>query len=248
MEVLTTALHVSVQLSLISLFLKHDLDLICVARTAPCHLWHNPLEHVISTLNIVLQCDLMRKEMPEEYKRAISSCGNLGELRSAGEKVAGLWEVVGDSLSPCTSLLHNLFSWAQWKESKLETFFVASDSEIEKFWKVMLDIDDSLENCSYTKKTIKSKDILKFISHCCQQRHCSFTIKKCFSESCSICSPPRLPPKVYQDLHYLPDPLLSDSDDGHILQEFWWSLWHADYWEDQPSTKKQRRQVPIVSQ
>lgn len=79
----------------------------------------------------------------------------------------------------------------------------------------MLNIDASLESCFYTKKTIKSKDaILNFISHCCQQRHYSFTVKKCFVETCSICSPSRLPPEVYQSLHYLPDPVLSDSEEA----------------------------------
>ena len=165
--------YISVQLSLISLLLKHDFDLLCAARTTPCHSWRNPVECVMSTLNIALQCiGLMRKEMPEDYEKAISSCGNMGQLRSAGEKVSGLQQEVGDSLSPCISLLHDLFTRAQWKGDKLDTLFAASDDEIKEFWKVMLDIDASLESCFCTEKRIKSKDaILNFISHCCQQRH-----------------------------------------------------------------------------
>jgi len=140
----------------------------------------------------------MKKEMPEDYKKAISRCGNMGQMRSAGEKVSGLQQEVGDSLSPGISLLHDLFTRAQWKGDKLDTFFAASDDEIKEFWKVMLDIDASLESCSYTK-------------NCCQQRHYSFTVKKCFVESCSICSALMLPPEV----HYLSDPVLSDSEEGH---------------------------------
>ena len=110
--------------------------------------------------------------MPEDYEKAISSCGNMGQLRSAGEKVSGLQQEVGNSLSPCISLLHDLFTRAQWKGDKLDTLFAASDDEIKEFWKVMLDIDASLESCFCTEKRIKSKDaILNFISHCCQQRH-----------------------------------------------------------------------------
>ena len=79
--------YVSVQLSLISLFLKHDFHLLCAARTAPSHSWRNPVERVMSTLNIALQCvGMMRKEMLEEYEKAISSCGNLGELPIASER------------------------------------------------------------------------------------------------------------------------------------------------------------------
>ena len=231
--------YVSVQLSLISLFLKHDFDLLCAARTAPSHSWRNPVERVMSSLNIALQCvGLMRAEMTEEYEKAVRSCGNLGELRAVGEKVSDLQEQVTDSLSPCITLLHDLFSRAVWKDRKLEPFYAVSDSEIKEFWKVMLDIDASLESCSYTKKTIKSKDdILKFISHCCQQRHYSFVIKKCFSDSCDICSPPRLPADVYQNLQYLPDPVLSDTEEGHY-KSFDEVYGEQTTEKDRPSIKK----------
>lgn len=170
--------------------------------------------------------------MPEDYEKAISSCGNMGQLRSAGEKVSGLQQEVGDSLSPCISLLHDLFTRAQWKVDKLDAFFAASDDEIKEFWKAMLDIDASLESCSYTKKTIKSKDAI-FIGHCCQQRHYSFTIKKCFMDSCTICSPPTLPPEV----HYLPDPVLSDSEEGHY-KSFDEVYGEQTTEKDRPSAKK----------
>ena len=48
--------YVSVQLSLICLFLKLDLDCLCVGRTAPYHSWKNPVEHMMSLLNLGLQC------------------------------------------------------------------------------------------------------------------------------------------------------------------------------------------------
>ena len=41
-----TYMYVSVQVSLISLFLKQDLDFLCAARTAPAHSWNNPVEQV----------------------------------------------------------------------------------------------------------------------------------------------------------------------------------------------------------
>ena len=64
--------YVSVQIALIALYLHHDLDYLCVARTAPCHSWRNPVERVMSLLNLGLQCvGLMRKEMPTQYEMAI---------------------------------------------------------------------------------------------------------------------------------------------------------------------------------
>ena len=114
-------------------------------------------------------------------------------------------------------------------------FLAASDDEIKEFWKVMLDIDASLESCAYTKKTIKSKDAnLNIISHCC---HYSFTVKKCFVEFCGICSPFRLPPEVYHNLHHLPDPVLSNSEKGHYnsFDEVYGTQTSK---QDQPSAKK----------
>ena len=48
--------HVSVQLSLICLFLKLDLDYLCAGRTAPYHSWRNPVERIMLVLNLGLQC------------------------------------------------------------------------------------------------------------------------------------------------------------------------------------------------
>ena len=48
--------YVSVQLSLISLFLQLDLDYLCATRTAPFHSWRNPVECIMSVINLGLQC------------------------------------------------------------------------------------------------------------------------------------------------------------------------------------------------
>lgn len=54
--------YLSVQLSLISVFLKVDLDFLCAAGTAPYHSWRKPAERM-STINLELQCvGIMRKE------------------------------------------------------------------------------------------------------------------------------------------------------------------------------------------
>ena len=42
----------SVPLALIALFLKHDLDFLCAACTAPCHSWSNPVELVYSVWDL----------------------------------------------------------------------------------------------------------------------------------------------------------------------------------------------------
>ena len=92
--------YVSVQISLVALFLHHDLDYIRVARTAPCHSWRNPVECVMALLNLGLQCvGLMRKEMPAEYETAIKNCNSMAEIRKA--KSGPLFvDAVTESLPP----------------------------------------------------------------------------------------------------------------------------------------------------
>lgn len=48
--------RLTVQLSLISVFLERDLDFLCAARTAPYHSWRNPAERIMSIINLGLQC------------------------------------------------------------------------------------------------------------------------------------------------------------------------------------------------
>ena len=55
--------YVSVHLSLIALFFNLNLDLVVAARTVPSHSWANPVERVMSTINLGLQCvGVMRKK------------------------------------------------------------------------------------------------------------------------------------------------------------------------------------------
>ena len=59
--------YVSVQLSLIALFLNLNLDFVVACRTAPNHSWKNPVERIMSLLNIGLQCvGVMRAKMSDE--------------------------------------------------------------------------------------------------------------------------------------------------------------------------------------
>ena len=79
--------YVSVQASFICLFQNLDLDLLCVARTAPFHSWQNPVERIMSLLKMGLQLvGLMRKEMSTEDESIISGCNSLAALRHAAER------------------------------------------------------------------------------------------------------------------------------------------------------------------
>ena len=61
--------YLSVKLALIALYLKLDLDYLCAARTAPHHSYRNPVERIMSIINLGLQAlALARAKMPDEME------------------------------------------------------------------------------------------------------------------------------------------------------------------------------------
>ena len=70
--------YLSVQMSLIALFRNSNLDLLIAGRTAPCHSWKNPVERIMSIVNLGLQCvGIMRKEGSNDFERSIKHAHNL---------------------------------------------------------------------------------------------------------------------------------------------------------------------------
>lgn len=103
-------MYVSVQVSLICLFRKLDSDLLCVACTAPFHSWRNPVERVMSLLNMGLQSvGLMRKEMSTENESIVSGCNSLVALRHAAEQNPHIRENCLDSFESVKILLSDVF-------------------------------------------------------------------------------------------------------------------------------------------
>ena len=71
-------MYINVQLTLMCLFLKFDLDYLCAGRTAPHHSWRNPVEHLMSVLNRGLQCvGLARTEMGKVFEQEVRKCNSL---------------------------------------------------------------------------------------------------------------------------------------------------------------------------
>ena len=203
--------YVSVQLSLIALFLNLNLDFLVACRTAPNHSWKNPVERVMSLLNVGLQCvGMMRTKMSDEFESAICNANNLQQLREAA---LSRKEDVASSLKPAIDLLKSIFRRLELKGEAFELYEVASDEEIYEFWSVLLLIDSTVTMDTTTKKLLKSKTALcKFIEHCCRARHYSFQIKKCGESSCTICKPVRVDAQVFETLTYLPDPIPENDD------------------------------------
>jgi hypothetical protein len=75
--------HQGVRLGLLSLFMELDLDTMVVMRTAPTQSWGNPVERVMSVLNLGLQgVALARDELVGgEFEKEFKKCNGMGAVR-----------------------------------------------------------------------------------------------------------------------------------------------------------------------
>ena len=188
--------YLSVQLSLIALYLKLELDFLCAARTPLCHSWRNPAERVMAIVNLGQQCvGQMREKMPEEFEAAIASSSNLSELRHAAEKKPDLVPAVQDSIVPVKILLADITLRLQLQGQNFQVFSAATQDDMKELFGELEAIDSSLTyGGQYRRKNLSSfPSLAEFLSHCCQSRHYSFTIKKCGQHACTICKPVRMP-------------------------------------------------------
>ena len=211
--------YLSVQLSLIGIFLTLDLDYLCACRTAPFHSWRNPVERIMSLLNLGLQSvGLMRKQMDDAYETIVSGCNSVNDIRKVAGKYPNIKEGTADSISPVKCLLSSIFQRLELKGKKVECFSSATLEEIKAMWDTLGSMDSTITaDEKLVKKSLSTHTKLKeFIEHCCLQRHYSFQIKKCGQPTCDICRPPRLPPDVFDEVKYLPDPM--SGTDGHYKQ------------------------------
>lgn len=64
--------YMSVKLSMIALFLDLNLDNLIALRTAPSNSWANPVERIMSIVNIGLQgVGVMRSKRSDEFEKEI---------------------------------------------------------------------------------------------------------------------------------------------------------------------------------
>ncbi len=80
-------------------------------------------------------------------------------------------------------------------------------------WEEFKKIDPTVARADTTfVKLHKKERIMNFIKAHCVERHYMFSVKKCLSDECKVCTPPRLPIDVFKSLHHLPDPQPRGSD------------------------------------
>lgn len=209
--------YLTVQISLICLFLSLNLDMLVAARTAPQNSYRNPVERIMSVLNLGLQSiGLMRLEMSEEFEKLIKNCNSMEDVRNAAAKKSGFQDAFTDSMQPPLSMLAEVTNRLKLKDKSFETCIPCTKEEIEQLWEQVHEIDPTVERTDSKQAQLKSRTRLNaFMEHCCIRRKYVFSIKKCGEPSCQLCKPPRLPLDVFKKLKAFPDPMKKVGSDRY---------------------------------
>ncbi|RIA89164.1 hypothetical protein C1645_825249 [Glomus cerebriforme] len=95
----------------------------------------NPVERIMSILNLRLQCvGLMHQEMETELEEIMSKCNSMSDIRKAAKKVPNLKE-----------------------DKNFKTFNAASELDIDILWNSILQIDSTLTKEDKSWANIKNK-------------------------------------------------------------------------------------------
>ena len=188
--------YFTVQLSLIALFLKMDFDVLIAGRTAPSHSWANPVERIMSIVNLGLQSiGIMRSQMDDSLEKNFNKCKSLKSIRTV---CSSFQDDVQKSLSPAKELIYDVVKRLELKGQKFDIFRSASNEEISEFWQTLLLIEKSLKRDDTSQDSLKTYPSLQqFIAHCCTFRKYSITIKECGSSECSLCFKVKINPNTF---------------------------------------------------
>ncbi len=158
--------YTRVQLSYICLFLALDLDYLVAVRTPPQHSWKNPVERIMSILNLGLQSvGLMRTMMNDHSENLMNKCGTMNEIRKIAEENPNLKKDLGESLQAPIHLVRDVFDRQTLKDEPFETFNAATDTEMERFWETIQLVDENVTCEDRTAEHIRRR-VSKMLINC----------------------------------------------------------------------------------
>ncbi|CAG8482011.1 8641_t:CDS:2, partial [Scutellospora calospora] len=131
-----------------------DLDYFVAVRTPPQHSWKNPVERIISILNLRLQCiGLMRGKMSDNLEKLISKANTMKAIRYLAENNPTLKDAFIESIQQPIYLICSIFEHQSLKEVPFETFDAATENEIIELWETIYLIDDNVSQQDHLTET-----------------------------------------------------------------------------------------------
>lgn len=210
----------------ISLFLKHDLDMLIVARTVPYLSFRNPVERVMSVLNLALQnVSLCRENLPD-LEEELRGCNSMGAIRQRAKQYQGgisaFQDMLHKSLKKTIDLIGGRMQRLQWKEKDIKLYEAADWNDISAFISIFLELDEFpqafQEQCSsgtpidFTEFIKKGSALKEFLTNHVHQSPYVLQIRKRAGCDCRFCKnciikPPRMDFESFQELNWVPLPL-----------------------------------------
>ena len=198
----------SVKVALICLFLRLDIDFLVAARTAPGQSWANPIEWIMSLLNLALQnVALSRESSTDTVEAKPRSCNSMADIRKlpgTHPEIENAWR---DSVQPIIQLINSQFQRLSLKGKPVQSGESTLKAEIDVMSALIFTVDSSVDHSNLRKKDIeKNVQLTQFLATHTGSRHYTFQIRKCNESSCGICRKPRLSPQQLEMCSWLPDP------------------------------------------
>ena len=138
--------YLSVQLSLICLFRALDLDYLIAARTAPNNSFRNPVERIMSLLNIGLQAvGIMREKMSnDQFEVLMKTANSMEDVRKIAMREENFKKEFISSMSAPIELIKSIFRSLKLKGRSVQSLESATDDDIEKLFANIIPVDSSV--------------------------------------------------------------------------------------------------------
>lgn len=200
----------SVRCANICLFREMNLDMLIHVRCAPGHSWTNPAERIMSILNIGLQnVSLERKEAGREIEMLLKGCNSMSKIREKCSSNATLREGWTQSVEPLQSLVSSRFRRLKLKSEPIQVVDPCSLDDIDLVKRHLRELFPEVNLQKLQKYHTQKVEAYKaWIEKHCKASHYVFQIRKCQDRACC------LEPVVSEDdMKWLPDPVLGESDE-----------------------------------
>ena len=123
----------SVQLSLIALFFMLDVDLLIAVRTAPGHSWVNPVERLMSLLNLAYQNVAHSREYcSADVEQKLKRCNSMADIRKLSENDESVREAWPKSVQPMIDVLNDRAKRVALKGKKFDVLAPALHEDVKR--------------------------------------------------------------------------------------------------------------------
>ena len=148
----------STKISLVSLFLQLDLNMLVVLRCCPTQSWVNPAERVMSLLNLALQnCALERTKVADTFEVKMKNIKSINHLQNSAGRMEGLKAVFTESVNLVIKLVNSRFEVMKLKDEPVRSKNAASDEKIELLKDSVYLIDNTIDFTNFTEAELQEK-------------------------------------------------------------------------------------------